>query len=237
MANAPKKTETAAVALTGLAAAVADGWKPHPDTAGYHYKGTDVKKDAEVAALYPAESPSGASGGNGGGDNAALAAESSAADQNTPEQAAASAPEDETPSEVSDQVSPAAENPSEAVAAETAAIVEGKARTPAAVKEALAGAPEGETPAEVVDQVTPIGTDLALAKFLGSKDSKDPAEVQAAARELFSTLSDEDRDGIEQHMNAEMLKIVEKVAKGNKARREAANMIDGNLHYGTRVRG
>lgn len=38
----------------GLAAAVADGWAPHPSAPGYHYKGQDVKPDAEVAALYPA---------------------------------------------------------------------------------------------------------------------------------------------------------------------------------------
>jgi hypothetical protein len=41
---------------SGLEAAVADGWIKHPDTAGYHYKGQEVKKDEEVAAMYPAAS-------------------------------------------------------------------------------------------------------------------------------------------------------------------------------------
>lgn len=44
----------AAPAHDPLAAAVADGWVKHPSSAGYHYKGQEVKTDAEVAALYPA---------------------------------------------------------------------------------------------------------------------------------------------------------------------------------------
>lgn len=44
----------APVAHDPLAAAVADGWIKHPDAAGYHYKGQDVKTDDEVAAMYPA---------------------------------------------------------------------------------------------------------------------------------------------------------------------------------------
>lgn len=131
---------------------------------------------------------------------------------------------------------PADQNPSEAVAKTADAIVDGKAHTPAEVKDALADAPESERIAEVTDQITPIGTDLALARFLGAKDSADPAEAKAAAQELFSSMSDDDRTSVEQHMTAEMLKVIEKVAKGNKARREAANMIDGGKHYGTRVR-
>lgn len=39
---------------SGIAAAIADGWQPHPQAPGYHYKGADVKPDAEVAAMYPA---------------------------------------------------------------------------------------------------------------------------------------------------------------------------------------
>lgn len=35
-----------------MAAALADGWTKHPTADGYHYKGQDVKTDAEVAALY-----------------------------------------------------------------------------------------------------------------------------------------------------------------------------------------
>lgn len=42
------------VAHDPLAVAVANGWIKHPSTAGYYYKGQDVKPDAEVAALYPA---------------------------------------------------------------------------------------------------------------------------------------------------------------------------------------
>jgi hypothetical protein len=45
----------APVAHDPMAAAVADGWIKHPNTAGYHYKGQEVKTDAEVAALYPAK--------------------------------------------------------------------------------------------------------------------------------------------------------------------------------------
>jgi len=37
-----------------FAAAVADGWIKHPTSAGYYYKGQDVKADADVAAMYPA---------------------------------------------------------------------------------------------------------------------------------------------------------------------------------------
>lgn len=37
-----------------LAVAVANGWIKHPSTPGYHYKGQEVKTDAEVCALYPA---------------------------------------------------------------------------------------------------------------------------------------------------------------------------------------
>jgi hypothetical protein len=40
-----------------MAAARADGWMVHPQAAGYHYKGQDVKTDADVAALYPAPPP------------------------------------------------------------------------------------------------------------------------------------------------------------------------------------
>lgn len=35
-----------------MAAALADGWAKHPTADGYHYKGQDVKTDAEVAAMY-----------------------------------------------------------------------------------------------------------------------------------------------------------------------------------------
>ena len=57
-AATPVATVVAAtVATSGLAAAVADGWVPHPGAPGYHYKGQDVKADTEVAALYPAPAP------------------------------------------------------------------------------------------------------------------------------------------------------------------------------------
>lgn len=39
-----------------LAAAVADGWAPHPAAPGFHYKGQDVVADAEVAARYAVSS-------------------------------------------------------------------------------------------------------------------------------------------------------------------------------------
>jgi hypothetical protein len=60
-AAAPAATPTppAAAAPTppakfGLEAAVADGWIKHPTSPGWHYKGQDVKSDADVAAMYPA---------------------------------------------------------------------------------------------------------------------------------------------------------------------------------------
>lgn len=42
-----------------MAAALADGWLPHPQAPGYHYKGNDVVADADVAARYsvPAAPP------------------------------------------------------------------------------------------------------------------------------------------------------------------------------------
>jgi hypothetical protein len=40
------------VKVDPLDAAHVDGWVPHPDAPGYHYKGQDVKTDAEVVALY-----------------------------------------------------------------------------------------------------------------------------------------------------------------------------------------
>lgn len=50
----PPPPAPAAPAHDPMAAAVADGWVAHPSAAGYHYKGEDVKADAEVAAMYPA---------------------------------------------------------------------------------------------------------------------------------------------------------------------------------------
>jgi hypothetical protein len=44
-------------APSGLSAALADGWAPHPSAPGYHWKGVDVKLDAEVAAMYPGNVP------------------------------------------------------------------------------------------------------------------------------------------------------------------------------------
>lgn len=43
---------------SGLEAALADGWAAHPDAPGYHYKGTDVARDADVAAKYPGNAAS-----------------------------------------------------------------------------------------------------------------------------------------------------------------------------------
>jgi hypothetical protein len=47
----------APVAHDPRAKAIADGWIPHPQAAGYMYKGNDVKTDAEVLAMYPAPVP------------------------------------------------------------------------------------------------------------------------------------------------------------------------------------
>lgn len=52
----------------------------------------------------------------------------------------------------------------------------------------------------------------------------------------METLSEDDRTSIQQHLDAEALKIIEKVARGQKAKAEAAQMVDGNRHYGNRVR-
>lgn len=54
-----------------MAAALADGWAKHPTAEGYHYKGQDVKTDAEVAALYNTSGDQGAqSAPSGGGQTA-----------------------------------------------------------------------------------------------------------------------------------------------------------------------
>jgi hypothetical protein len=45
---------TPAPTLSGLDAAHADGWIAHPTSPGWHYKGQEVKSDADVAAMYPA---------------------------------------------------------------------------------------------------------------------------------------------------------------------------------------
>jgi hypothetical protein len=42
------------VAHDPMAAARADGWQPHPQSPGYHWKGTEALPDAQVAAKYPA---------------------------------------------------------------------------------------------------------------------------------------------------------------------------------------
>lgn len=41
----------------GLEGAYLDGWQAHPDAAGYSWKGSEVKTNDEVAALYPAPTP------------------------------------------------------------------------------------------------------------------------------------------------------------------------------------
>jgi len=43
--------------LGGLSAAVADGWTPHPEAPGYHYKGQEVVADADLEARYPSAPP------------------------------------------------------------------------------------------------------------------------------------------------------------------------------------
>lgn len=59
---------------SGLEAAVQDGWTAHPDAPGYHYKGQEVKTDAEVAAMYPDATVSAADAGFAGGNASAPAA-------------------------------------------------------------------------------------------------------------------------------------------------------------------
>jgi hypothetical protein len=39
--------------VSGLAAALADGWLPHPSAPGFHYKGQEVVADGDLAAKYP----------------------------------------------------------------------------------------------------------------------------------------------------------------------------------------
>lgn len=46
--------------LSGIAAALADGWQVHPSAPGYHYKGQEVVTDADLAAKYPAPAPAAA---------------------------------------------------------------------------------------------------------------------------------------------------------------------------------
>jgi hypothetical protein len=66
--SAPPVTP-APVVKHGLDAARDDGWLPHPTAPGWHYKGQEVKTDADVAALYPqpaAAAPVAPAGGAGG---------------------------------------------------------------------------------------------------------------------------------------------------------------------------
>lgn len=51
---APAPEPAAPAAHDPMEAARADGWIAHPSAPGYHYKGQDVKLDAEVGAMYPA---------------------------------------------------------------------------------------------------------------------------------------------------------------------------------------
>lgn len=50
---APAPVAPPAPAPSGLAAAIIDGWQPHPSAAGYHWKGQDVVDDATLASRYP----------------------------------------------------------------------------------------------------------------------------------------------------------------------------------------
>jgi hypothetical protein len=51
-------------APSGLAAAVADGWAPHPQAPGYHYRGQEVVADGDLAARYPSASAGTPASGN-----------------------------------------------------------------------------------------------------------------------------------------------------------------------------
>lgn len=63
---APAPAATPSAPADPMAAATADGWAKHPDAEGYHYKGDQVKTDAEVAAMYDGSqgAQSAPSGGN-----------------------------------------------------------------------------------------------------------------------------------------------------------------------------
>lgn len=51
------KSDESDIAPHGLEGAYADGWIAHPDAPGYSYKGTEVKLNEVVAAMYPAPEP------------------------------------------------------------------------------------------------------------------------------------------------------------------------------------
>jgi hypothetical protein len=74
--NRPGTPPVAPAAPSGttdpMAAAEADGWIKHPDTEGYHYKGTDVVADADLVVRYGASfgTEGGQSAPSGGGQTA-----------------------------------------------------------------------------------------------------------------------------------------------------------------------
>lgn len=59
---APAAPAAAAPSVDPIAAAQADGWAPHPDAPGYHYKGQDVLPDADLRARYGGNSASAPAG-------------------------------------------------------------------------------------------------------------------------------------------------------------------------------
>jgi ribonuclease E len=93
--------------------------------------------------------------------------------------------------------------------------------------------PEAE-PAEEVIAVSDAGEVSAFARFNAAKDTGDAAAVKEAAEALMREFPAEDQAAIAEHLEAAALVVIEKFAKGNKARREAALMVDGTVHYGTR---
>lgn len=53
----PPVVPAAAPVLGGVAAAIADGWAPHPEAPEYHFKGTEVVLTTELENRYPAAPP------------------------------------------------------------------------------------------------------------------------------------------------------------------------------------
>lgn len=93
---APEPAPAPAPVHDPIAAAVADGWAPHPQAPGYHYKGQEVVADGDLAARYPS-----ANGGTpAAGSTAATSAPETPATAGSGQTATTAASPSEIPADV-----------------------------------------------------------------------------------------------------------------------------------------
>lgn len=80
-----------------MAAALADGWLPHPSAPGYHYKGQEVVADGDLPARYPSANGGTAAAGNGGATSSQGAAGTAGSGQTATSTASPSDPASPAP--------------------------------------------------------------------------------------------------------------------------------------------